>query len=70
MPLGSWNCCGTWLVMSHHVPGEDAPHTTSYLSGWTQHLRGLEAAILGETTEWDWDAWRALRDAYDAQLKA
>lgn len=61
---------GTWLVMTHHVPGESAPHTTSYLSGWTQHLRGLEAAIHGQATVWDWDGWRALKDAYDAQLKA
>lgn len=60
---------GSWLVMTHFVPAGDAGSITGYLSGWTQHLRGLETAIAGETTVWDWDAWRALKVAYDGAVE-
>lgn len=58
---------GSWLVMTHFVPAGDGGFT-GYLSGWTQHLRGLEAAIAGRATVWDWDAWRTLKTAYDAEV--
>lgn len=60
---------GSWLVMTHHVPADDIGSVTGYLGGWTQHLRGLETAVIGKTAQWDWDAWRALRVAYDAAVK-
>ncbi len=60
---------GTWLVMTHHVPSKDTGAMTSYLGGWTQHLRALEPAILGQATVWNWDGWRALKAAYDEQVK-
>ncbi len=59
---------GTWLVMTHHVPAEGAGSMTGYLSGWQQHLEGLEAAIAGRRTPWNWDGWRTLKAAYDEHL--
>lgn len=60
---------GTWLVMTHHVPEKDRGELTSYLGGWTQHLVGLEDAIHGKASQWNWDDWRALKTAYDAQVR-
>lgn len=60
---------GTWLVMTHYVPEKDVGSVTGYLSGWTQHLRGLEAAADGLATVWNWDAWRTLKTAYDESVK-
>lgn len=60
---------GAWLVMTHHVPAADVGEFTGYLSGWTQHLRGLEDAIAGKTTLWNWDGWRGLKAAYDAAVE-
>ncbi|MES2035937.1 MAG: SRPBCC family protein [Pseudomonadota bacterium] len=59
---------GSWLVMTHSIPADDAD-LTDYLGGWTQHLRGLEAAIAGQTTIFDWDSWRAVKAAYDAAVQ-
>lgn len=60
---------GTWLVMTHFVPETNRSDLTSNLGGWTQHLRGLEAAIGGRKTLWDWDGWREAKAAYDAHVK-
>lgn len=56
---------GTWLVMTHRVPAKDIGEATGYLGGWQQHLKGLEAAIAGQATLWNWDGWRELKAAYD-----
>lgn len=61
---------GTWLVMTHKVPARDIGEATGYLSGWRQHLKGLEAATTGQATPWDWDAWRELKAAYDEAFGA
>ncbi len=60
---------GAWLVMTHYVPEKDLGELTGYLGGWTQHLRGLEAAVGGEKTIWNWDDWRTLKAAYDDEVK-
>lgn len=60
---------GTWLVMTHFVPAKDKGEVTGYLGGWTQHLRGLEDATGLKRTLWNWDEWRTLKAAYDAEVK-
>ena len=59
---------GTRLTLSHHIPESWADARKNVLSGWHQHMEGLDDAVAGVRHGWDWDAWFALRDAYSARL--
>jgi uncharacterized protein YndB with AHSA1/START domain len=60
---------GTHLTLVHRVPQSWEGDRSMVLSGWHHHMEGLEDAAGRVPHAWSWSRWRALRDAYAAELE-
>lgn len=59
---------GTHILLIHSIPESWAGGRANVLSGWQEHMAGLEDAIHGVRHPWDWDRFLALRASWLEEL--